>query len=415
LENKYHNIELAPDITLDSFDLRNLPTSFYENPFPTYHLARSKQPIFHLPDDAGIFLTRHKDLDHVYKDSVTFSSDKKLDFLPKFGDSSLYEHHTSTLVFNDPPLHTRVRKTIVGALAPRALKPLEPQVETYVDNMLAKINRGDVFDAVEDYASLLPIRVIGDMLSVPEDEREPLRNWSLLILGALEPQISKEQSKNANDAVVDFLEYLEEIVARRKSEMNDEDDDLLARLIRVVENKDGLLHHELLQNCIFLLNAGHETTTNLITSGMLTLSRLPEIVEQLNNEPSLWGKAVEEILRLESPNQLGNRRATAEFVMDGQVFPEGTPITLCIGAANRDPDIFDQPDKFILDRGRVAHFAFAGGVHLCAGLSVARIEARIALGKIFQKFPNLHIDGEMKRARRARFRGFDYLPMKADV
>ncbi|PCI06054.1 MAG: cytochrome [Hyphomicrobiales bacterium] len=406
-------METAPETILKSFDLRDLPTSFYDNPFPTYHMARREQPVFHLPDEGGIFLTRFKDLDRVYKDTAIFSSDKNIDFKPKFGDSPLFDHHTSTLVFNDAPLHTRVRKTIVGALAPRALKPLGPQIENYVDEILTGINEGDVFDAVDDYASLLPIRVIGDMLSVPEDERDPLRNWSLLILGALEPKISDEQFIKGNEAVSEFLQYLEEIVARRKIEMNDDDDDLLARLIRVVEGNDGLLHHELLQNCIFLLNAGHETTTNLISSGLLTLSRLPEVIRELNDDPSLWGKAVEEILRLESPNQLGNRRAVVEFEIDGQTFPKGTPVTLCIGAANRDPDVFDQPDNFILDRGRFTHFAFAGGPHLCAGLTVARIEGRIALSKIFEKFPNLHVDGTIKRARRARFRGFDYLPMKA--
>ncbi|MFK5980517.1 MAG: cytochrome P450 [Rhizobiaceae bacterium] len=413
MEDIYKDIELAPEGALDSFDLRDLAPSFFDNPFPLYHLARAKAPIFHLPDNGGIFLTRHKDLDRVYKNTTTFSSDKKKDFKPKFGDGALFDHHTSSLVFNDPPLHTRVRKTIVGALAPRALKPLEPQVSDYVDDMLSKINLNDRFDAVEDYASLLPIRVIGDMLCVPDDEREPLRNWSLQILGALEPKISNEKLMDGNKAVTDFISFLERIFQRRKAEMRDEDDDLLSRLIRVVEGNDGLLHHELLQNCIFLLNAGHETTTNLIASGILTLSKMPDVVARLNDDESLWPGAVEELLRLESPNQLGNRIATEEFEIDGHVFPAGTQITLCIGAANRDPEIFDQPDTFLLDRGRMAHFAFAGGAHLCAGLTVARIEARVALSKIFQKFPNLHIDGKIKRSQRARFRGFDTLPMLA--
>ena len=415
LDTRYSDLVLASGQVLDSFDLRNLPDSFFEDPFPTYHLARAKKPVLQLPDNGGIFLTRHRDLGRIYKDTATFLSDKKQEFKPKFGDGALYDHHTTSLVFNDPPLHTRVRKTIVGALAPRALKPLEPQVREYVDGMLDGINTDDCFDAVGEFASLLPIRVIGEMLSIPEDERGPLRDWSLTILGALEPAISDEKLHHGNLVVTDFLEFLEDIVQRRKLEMRDEDDDLLSRLIRVVEGNDGLLHHEMLHSCIFLLNAGHETTTNLIASGMLLLSQLPEVVSELNERPELWTKAVEEILRLESPNQLGNRRASKEFEIDGENFPAGTLITLCIGGANRDPEVFEKPDEFILDRGRFTHFAFAGGAHLCAGLSVARIEAQVALSKIFKKFPNLRVEGKVIRAKRARFRGFDALPMKADV
>ena len=392
------------------FDLTSLPDSFYEDPFPTYRRLRAEAPVREMPD-GSLFVTRHADLDRIYRDTKTFSSDKKVEFRPKFGESPLYEHHTTSLVFSDPPLHTRVRKAIVGALAPRSLQPLEAQVGAVVDQMLDRIASTESFDGVEDYAALLPISIIGDLLCVPADARDDLRDWSLAILGALEPAISAEQFARGNQAVSDFLVYLDDLVARRRREMTDTDDDILSRLIRTVGVEDGLLHHEVLQNCIFLLNAGHETTTNLIASGIVTLIERPDMVERLRDDPAMWPAAVEEILRLESPNQLGNRRAVEACELGGRKWPAGTQITLCIGAANRDPDVFDDPDNFSLDRGRSSHFAFAGGAHLCAGLSVARIEGRIALSRLFERFPGVRIAGPVIRNRRARFRGFEKLPL----
>jgi len=413
MKDGYSSLEMVPGEILTGFDLRTLPGDFYDNPFPWYHRLRHDTPVREMPD-GSILLTRHRDLDRVYRDTATFSSDKKVEFKPKFGDSPLFDHHTTSLVFSDPPLHTRVRKAIVGALAPRALAPLEPQVEGIVDGLLAEIDPGSVFEGVDQFAIHLPVEIISDMLCVPREERGPLRGWSLAILGPLAPHISDAAFELGNRSVRDFLDYLEVLVARKRSTMGDSDDDMLARLIRSVDDTDAaLLHHELLHNCIFILNAGHETTTNLIASGMAMLTEMPEIVERLEREPKLWAQAVEEILRMESPNQLGNRRAVTGFELDGRTWPAGTQLTLCIGAANRDPEVFDDPDTFNLDRGRFTHFAFAGGAHLCAGLTVARIEARIALAKIFEAFPHMKVSGSFKHAHRARFRGFDELPLLA--
>lgn len=408
----YAGIRMVDPPALQGFDLRRLPDEFYEDPFLWYHRLRRDTPMRDMPD-GSILLTRHADLDRIYRDTGTFSSDKKVEFKPKFGDSLLYEHHTTSLVFSDPPLHTRVRRAIVGALAPRALKPLEPQVEMIVDRLVADIEPGAEFDAVNQFAMHLPIEIIGDLLCVPREERGPLRGWSLAILGALEPEIPRQKFDEGNRAIEEFLVYLKKLIADRRAAMTGSDDDILSRLIRDVDTGDGLLHKELLHSCIFILNAGHETTTNLIASGINLLSRMPETIATLNADPTLWPIAIEEILRLESPNQLGNRRAVAAFAIDGREFPAGTRITLCIGAANRDPVVFDDPDSFRIDRGRFTHFAFAGGPHLCAGMTVARIEGRIALSKLFASFPRLTAAGPAVRARRARFRGFDRLPMWA--
>ena len=403
-----------------NFDLTDLPPGFIDDPHPHYAALRAEAPVHELPT-GGLFLSRHADLLRVYKDRAVFSSDKKVEFRPKFGDSLLYEHHTTSLVFNDAPLHTRVRRAIAGALSPRAIAGMDSVVKTLVDGLIAeletRLETGRTIDAVADFAQNIPIEVIGNLLAIPRQERDPLRDWSLAILGALEPEISAAQFEHGELAVRDFLAYLERLVARRRAEGIDSATDIMARLIRetgAAGEDANLLPHELLQNCIFILNAGHETTTNLICSGIWLLSQRPEIVERLNADPDLWPAAVEEILRMESPNQLGNRRALSAFEMGGRTWPEGTLITLGMGAANRDPAVFDDPDTFRLDRGDNPHLAFAGGVHVCAGNTIARIEGQIALAGLFGRWPGLAVAAGMRRSPRVRFRGFEELPLLLD-
>ena len=399
------------------FDLRKLPASFIDNPYPHYAALRDSQPVYEMPG-GGLFLSRHADLVRVYKDRKTFSSDKKIEFHPKFGDSLLYQHHTTSLVFNDAPLHTRVRRAIAGALAPRAIAGMDVVVQRLVDALIrdleARLAAGREIDAVAHFAQNIPIEVIGNLLAIPRAERAPLRDWSLAILGALEPEISQRQFEDGETAVREFLAYLEALVARRRTEGLETDGDIMARLIRETGETGedaNLLPHELLQNCIFILNAGHETTTNLICSGIFLLARHPRIVARLAAEPALWPAAIEEILRMESPNQLGNRRAVADFEMGGRRWPAGTLITLGMGAANRDPAVFDRPDEFRLDRGDNPHLAFAGGVHVCAGNSIARIEGQIALASLFRRWPDLRVADGMRRSPRVRFRGFESMPL----
>lgn len=400
-----------------TFDLTRLPDDFIDNPHPHYAALRQTSPVYEMPG-GGLFLSRHADLVRVYKDRKIFSSDKKVEFYPKFGDSLLYQHHTTSLVFNDAPLHTRVRRAIAGALAPRAIAGMDVVVQALVDGLIedleARHQAGKQIDAVAHFAQNIPIEVIGNLLAIPRAERAPLRDWSLAILGALEPEISQQQFDEGESAVREFLAYLEALVARRRSEELNEAGDIMARLIRETgeEGEDvNLLPHELLQNCIFILNAGHETTTNLICSGIFLLAQLPQIVTRLADHPELWPVAIEEILRMESPNQLGNRRAVADFDMGGRSWPSGTLITLGMGAANRDPEVFDQPDEFRLDRGDNQHLAFAGGVHVCAGNSIARIEGQIALASLFRRWPGLQLADGMRRSPRVRFRGFEFMPL----
>jgi cytochrome P450 len=398
-----------------NFDIEKLTPEFVANPYPTYRALREYQPVKRLPN-GSYFLTRYDDLVGIYKSTKLFSSDKKKEFFPKYGDSLLYEHHTTSLVFNDPPAHTRVRRLIMGALSPRAIAEMEPDLTALVDRLLdglaAKGQEKGHVELIGDFASAIPIQVIGNLLDVPMDEREPLRDWSLAILGALEPVIGPEQFARGNHAVRDFLAYLETLVARRRAKPGNPERDVLTKLIQGEDNGERLTAKELLHNCIFLLNAGHETTTNLIGNGLVALSGNPDEKSRLIENPALIKTAIEEFLRYESSNQLGNRVTTEAVEIGGVEMPAGTFVTLCIGAANRDPVQFADPETLDVGRTPNRHLAFATGPHQCAGMALARLEGAIAIARFLAKFPGYELTGAPVRGGRVRFRGFLSVPCR---
>jgi cytochrome P450 len=404
-----------------TFDLRHLSDAFYDDPYPTFRALREHEPIKRMPD-GSVLLTRYADVIAVYKDPKTFSSDKREEFGPKYGvGSGLFEHHTTSLVFNDPPLHTRVRRLIAGALTPRHVAAMEDGLVRLVDSLLdameARGARGDVVDLIESFAAAIPVEVIGNLLGVPADERGPLRDWSLAILGALEPAPDAALQARGNAAVRDMLAYLEGLVARRTAAPRDPETDVLTRLIlgelvSAQGTPEKLLAKELLHNCIFLLNAGHETTTNLIGNGLKCLLDAPDQRERLAAEPELIKTAIEEFLRIESSNQLGNRITTVETSIAGVPLAARTQVTLCIAAANRDPAQFENPDVLDIARSPNRHVAFGSGIHQCVGMGVGRLEGRIAIGRFLERFPDYRSDGPALRSRRVRFRGHLTLPCR---
>jgi cytochrome P450 len=399
------------------FDLKRLEPSFLADPFPLYRALREHDPVHRMPD-GSFFLSRYDDCAAVYRDPATWSSDKKVDFRPNFGASSLYEHHTTSLVFNDPPYHSRVRKLLAPAFAPRALAALEPRIAALVDRLLDRAAAQGGMDLIADFAAAIPLQLIGDMLGVPGDQRGPLRDWSLAILGALEPVLSTEQFSRGTRAVDDFKRYLRDLVERRLSEPSADEGEILSKLIAASELSaagqpdEALSELELLHNCIFILNAGHETTTNLIGNGVDLLIRHPDAMNDLRAHPELTESAVEEFLRMESSNQLGNRRAAADTVLSGVAMPRGTYVHIGIGAANRDPAQFPDPDRLDIRRHPNRHLAFGTGIHACAGMSLARMEAQVAIRALLRRFAVIERAGEPVRSGRARFRGFLRYPLR---
>lgn len=389
-----------------SFDLRHLSDEFYQDPYPTYHALRREAPVYPLPG-GGFFVSSHALAKAVYRNTAHYSSDKQLQFASVFGeDSPLFEHHTTALVFRDPPLHTQVRRAIGNALSQQMIAVVRGSLTNIVDKLLENLAEQGQADLIAEFAGAIPVEMIGNLLGIPADERGPLRDWSLAILRPLEVDVTQAQCRAGDQAVLDFVAYLTSLIHRVRTDQHPDDGGILSRLMNWRHAGQGLTPTELYHQCIFLLNAGHETTANLIGNGIELLLRFPDQREALQQEPSLIEPAVEEILRFESSNQLGNRTALKEVTLGDQAIPKDAIVTLGIGAANRDPEVFQHPDKFNIRRRPNPHLSFGGGVHTCAGLHVARLEGQIALTALLNRFPNLALTEAPVRDHRARFRGF---------
>ncbi len=400
------------DAALAAFSLADPPAGFVDDPYPWYAALRSARPRHRLASDS-VLLTRHDDVLAVYR-APQASSDKTLEFAARLGAGTpIYRHHTTSLVFSDPPLHTRVRRILMGALNQRAITRMEPGLVRLVDDLLDALPAHPAPGQIEHFAAQIPVEVIGNLLAVPHAERAPLREWSLAILSALEPAPAGPLLDRANAAVMEFLGYLRGLLAERRRCPGDPEVDVLTRLLQG-DAQGSLSEEELMHNCIFLLNAGHETTTNLIGNGMDALLSHRDQLERLVAEPALITTAVEELLRFESPLQLNNRRLLAPLDLEGgtpETLPAGLFVTLCIGAANRDPAEFADPERLDIARRPNNHLAFGQGAHACSGMNVARLEGRIAIGRLLARYPRIARRGAAQRDRRLRFRGLRSLPV----
>lgn len=396
----------------ENFDISSFGPEFALDPFPTYQALRAHSPV-HRSRDGSYFLTRYDHVRQALRDP-NFSSDKQVDFKPKFGDGTpLYVHHTTSLVFNDDPIHARVRKLLSAGFSPRKMAAFEPIIDRFIDQCLDNLEDMGEFDVVQDYALALPTEIIANMLGIPEDRRHLLHGYSNAILGALDPVVSDENISLGHKAVEDFGAELEELIAKRRVEPDKAGQgEILAALIFGEVDGEKLSDLELVQNCIFLLNAGHETTANMVGSGINILLDNPDQANLLRGDATLIDTAVEEFLRYQSPLQIGNRKATAACMFGDTEIPAGAFLYLCVAAANRDPEVFNDPEHVDITRRPNPHLAFGAGKHICMGNTLSRIEGTIAIGKFMQRFPNVERNGEAKLHERTRFRGLSTLPVR---
>ncbi|MEZ5728349.1 MAG: cytochrome P450 [Burkholderiaceae bacterium] len=391
------------------FVLADTDEAFAQDPYPDLGVLRDHAPRCRQPD-GSVIVSRYADVREMLSDGKRFSSDKKVDFLPKFGESPLYEHHTTSLVFNDPPYHTRVRRLLAPFFAVQTLRRMQERVEAMVEELLDAAAEKRTIDIMTEFSLAIPLNLVGDLLGVPKSEREPMREWAILILGALDPYRTPEDLDAGNRAVVEFKQYLAELIAwKRRNPDKAADIDILHALIQAADAGEGLTDLEIIHNCIFMLNAGHDTTTSLLANGFDMLLNHPEQKRRLVGDPELMRPAVEEMLRYESPLQFGNRRAIDAVEVGGEHFDAGTFFHVCIAAANRDERQFPEPDRFDVGRSPNRQIAFGHGPHTCAGNGVARMEAYVAFGKLLARFPDFERAGPTVRPNRTRFRVIDEL------
>jgi cytochrome P450 len=311
----------------------------------------------------------------------------------------------------DPPDHTRLRRLVSGAFTPRAVAALESWIRETVDQLLARADAGTGFDLIDALAFPLPMAVICRLLGVPARDQAKFRAWGAEVAATLDPQTSRAAHHQTYAAERALTAYLRNLVGQRRA---DPDDSLLSALVTAEEDGDRLSSGELVSTALLLLIAGFETTVNLIGNGTVALLGEPGQWDRLRQDPALVPGAVEELLRYDSPVQMTSRTATQDVDVDGTVIAQGTAVLVAIGGANRDPAVFDQPDRLLIDRPDASrHLAFSLGIHHCPGSVLARLEGRIAVEELTRRYPGLALAGPPVRRPLLILRGFDRVPVRA--
>ena len=368
------------------------------DPYPLYGELRRKDSVHWMRLIDAWALTRYKDIDRVLRDHNTFSSAVKTRVQRRTGLDSMLE--------TDPPDHTRLRSLVSQAFTPRAIEGLRPRVERIAEDLVEAAANGDRLDLMASIAHPLPVIVIAEMLGVPPEDMTRFERWSNDIALNIEPTLDDEEIERVRNAAEELTEYFEGIILLRRS---DPRDDIISALLAAEEEGDKLTHEELMRTLILLLVAGNETTRNLIGNGVLALLSNPDQFKLLRENPSLMGSAVKELLRYDSPVQLDGRWATVDVELGGKSISAGQPVIAVIGAANRDPDVFENPDRLDIRRSGASHLSFGRGIHYCLGAPLAEMEGRIALATVMRKFPTIRLAAEPVRRRQTVLRGLKHL------
>ncbi len=402
-------------------ELLNAPQTLAD-PYPLYEWLRRQDPVYWSQAWQCWLVTRYDDVVEVMRDFKRFSSrastTRLLDRLPpdalkRLGP--LYEHFTTGLVRLDPPRHTRVRGITSKAFTPRVVEQSRARIERAVNELIdAFIERGR-FDLIGDLAYPLPTIIFGEMFGLPLEDRQRFKAWSVAII---EFQASglpdADAAFRSQDALLAARKWMGDLVEQRRQRPRD---DLLSRLVEAEEEGDRLTEKELFSTCVTFMIGGHETTTNLIGNGMLALFQNPGELQRLRDEPGLAAQGVEEMLRYDAPTQRGHRIATADMQMCGKKIEQGQFVQAVLGAANRDPDRFEDPNRFDITRPDNKHASFGFGPHYCPGASLARIEAAIAINTMLDRLPNLRLSPDQTIAWRPNnfFRGLAALELDFDT
>ncbi|MGA7421403.1 MAG: cytochrome P450 [Candidatus Sulfotelmatobacter sp.] len=389
-----------------------------QDPYPAYARLHEEGPLHYLDVDGKWALwsiVSHAECSSAAKDPRLSAkrSQQMILSLPLSSQSEFSELARMLglwLIFMDPPEHTRLRKLLNKGFSPAAIEGLRPQVEAIVDEMLKPLRHGAEVDLMHEFANPMPVRIILEMLGIPQELRDTFVNWSRAIaVFRGSPDRTVEQTRDAQDALIALTDFFRKTVAERR---RNKGNDLISLLIDIEEEGEVLTEEELYAQCIALLFAGHETTRNLIGNGMYTLLRHPQETAELRENPEMIRTAVEEILRYESPVQFTARVLKEEVEICGQHIPKKWSVLCMLGAANRDPKRFKDPDRLDLKRLNNQHLAFSAGPHACIGGQLARLEGQIALLNLVQRFPEMKLAGPRPEwAPTFGFRGLKSLPV----
>jgi cytochrome P450 len=392
-------------------DLDFLAPEFLADPYPTYHRLRAAGPLHRHP--AGFFvLTRYDDVSAFLRDSRFGKSGYQALFEGRFGSGPGRPWIGLSMLFRDPPDHTRLRALVSKAFTPRVVETLRAHIQEIVDRLLSGVAGARQMDVIEDLAYPLPVTVISELLGVPVDHADLVKGWSRDVARALDAialPVGPEVVERGRRATDEMVAYFRGLIAERRGHHGP---DLLSGLIEAEEAGDHLSEPELLSTCVLLYVAGHETTVNLIGNGLLALLRHPEERRRLQDDLGLLHGAVEELLRYDGPVQRTGRMATVDCEIAGVPIPAGSLVLGLLGAANRDPAHFAEPDRLDVTREEPRHLAFGSGIHYCLGASLARLEAQVALGTVLRRFPALSLATERPTWRpSSTLRGLEALPV----
>ena len=386
-----------------------------EDPYPGYADLREQQPVFRVPVAAGPgmwLVSRYADVHTALRDD-RFSTQRQpvLGTRRPSGTMALQSGMFGrTMLSTDPTEHTRLRRLVSKAFTPRRVEKLRARIEEIVDELLAPATRSKEIDVISELSGPLPAIVIGELLGVPTEDHPRFRALSNQLLSSMGPPTPTANGGRSFGAGAELTGYLDGIIAERRAEPRD---DLISAMIAAQEERDALTGQELLATSLLLLIVGYETTTNLIGNGLLALLRNPDELERLRAEPELLPTAVEEFLRYDSPVQATARVAREEVELSGEKIPAGARVMTLIGAANRDPEQFEDPDRLDVSRTDNPHLSFGHGIHSCLGAPLARLEAQIAFGALLGRFPAWQlVPDALERRPNPLLRGLAKLPIR---
>jgi cytochrome P450 len=401
----------------DEIEQRLVSATHFQDPYPTYALLRREAPVYWSSSSQCWLISRYDDVAASLRDHRSFTSGGRvtsyLDQLPpdvKQKTSSLRAHFSAGLISSDPPAHTRLRSLLNRSFTNRRVEAMRDRVQQLVDEALDEhANRGRM-DVVADLAYPVPATVIAEMLGVPSEERSRFLKWANAVVGVVATgYVEPGYAENADAVVREARAWLSDLIAERRARPTD---DLFSALASH-EGDDALTDAELLSTCVTLLVAGHETTTSLISSGLLLLLENPDALEYVRGaDADEMAIAVEEILRCESPLQRNLRVAGCDTELHGQRIRAGDRVEQLLGSANRDERHFEHADRFDPHRSPNRHLAFGMSIHLCVGAPLARLEAPIAIGSLIRRFANLELAAEARWGNNSFTRKLESLPIE---